>query len=141
MRREVSRLLRCRLSSRLSKKKKKKKKKKSSSSSSPVETEPSGGEQGLQRRTSNLLLVSMIVLDTVSVWSTGVAGWLAESRCVKREVSRPQVADGYGRGSCEGQLLDADMGPQRRLRSASGLPSRHGTALGLGCYGEAMRRS
>ena len=82
----------------------------------------------------------MIVLDAVSLWATGVAGWLAESRCVKREVSRPQVADGYGRGSCEGQLLDADMGPQRRLRSTSGLPSRHGTAMWLGCYGDAMRR-
>ena len=57
----------------------------------------------------------MVVLDTVSVCSTGVAGWLAESRCVKREVSRPQAADGYGHGSCdscEGQLLDAEMGPQ-----------------------------
>ena len=63
------------------------------------ETVPSGGEQGLQRRTSNLLLVSMIVLDAVSLWPTGVAGWLAESRCVKREVSRPQAADGYGHGS------------------------------------------
>ena len=82
----------------------------------------------------------MVVLDAVSVCPTGVAGWLAESRCVKREVSRPQVADGYGRGSCEGQLLDADMGPQRRLRSTSGLPSRHGTAMWLGCYGDAMRR-
>ena len=82
----------------------------------------------------------MVVLDAVSVCSTGVAGWLAESRCVKREVSRPQVADGYGHGSCEGQLLDAEMGPQRRIRSASGLPSRHGTAMGLGCYAEAMRR-
>ena len=82
----------------------------------------------------------MIVLDAVSLWATGVAGWLAESRCVKREVSRPQVADGYGRGSCEGQLLDADMGPQRRLRSTSGLPSRHRTAMWLGCYGDAMRR-
>ena len=40
----------------------------------------------------------MIVLDAVSLWATGVAGWLAESRCVKREVSRPQVADGYGHG-------------------------------------------
>ena len=104
------------------------------------ETEPSGGEQGLQRRTTNLLLVSMIVLDTVSVWSTGVAGWLAESRCVKREVSRPQAADGYGHGSCDGQLLDADAEAQRRLRSTSGLPSRHGTAMGLGCYVDAMRR-
>ena len=104
------------------------------------ETESSGGEQGLQRRTSNLLLVSMIVLDAVSLWPTGVAGWLAESRCVKREVSRPQAADGYGHGSCEGQLLDAEMGPQRRLRSASGLPSRHGTDMWLGCYGDAMRR-
>ena len=82
----------------------------------------------------------MIVLDAVSLWATGVAGWLAESRCVKREVSRPQVADGYGRGSCEGQLLDAYMGPKRRLRSTSGLPSRHGTTLGLGCYRGAMWR-
>ena len=82
----------------------------------------------------------MVVLDAVSMCSTGVAGWLAESRCVKREVSRPQVADGYGRGSCEGQLLDADMGPQRRLRSTSGLQSRHGTAVWLGCYGDAMQR-
>ena len=36
--------------------------------------------------------------------------------------------------------LDADIGPQRRLRSTSGLPSRHGTAMWLGCYGDAMRR-
>ena len=84
--------------------------------------------------------MSVVVLDALSMCSTGVAGWLAESRCVKREVSRPQVADGYGHGSCEGQLLDADMGPQRRLRSTSGLPSRHGTAMWLGCYGDAMRR-
>ena len=82
----------------------------------------------------------MIVLGAVSLLATGVAGWLAESRCVKREVSRPQVADGYGHGSCEGQLLDADMGPQRRLRSTSGLPSHHGTAMWLGCYGDAMQR-
>ena len=72
------------------------------------ETESSGGEQGLQRRTSNLLLVSMTVLDEVSLWLIGVADWLAESRCVKREVSRPTAADGYGHGSCDGQLLDAD---------------------------------
>ena len=76
----------------------------------------------------------------ILTWTLNQVGWLAESRCVKREVSRPQVADGYGRGSCEGQLLDADMGPQRRLRSTSGLPSRHGTAMWLGCYGDAMRR-
>ena len=34
----------------------------------------------------------MIVLDTVRLWPIGVAGWLAESRCVKREVSRPLTA-------------------------------------------------
>ena len=73
----------------------------------------------------------MIVLDTVRLWPIGVAGWLAESRCVKREVSRPQVSDGYGHGSCDGQLLDAEAAAQRRLRSTSGLPSRHGTAMGL----------
>ena len=82
----------------------------------------------------------MVVLDVVSVLPTGVAGWLAESRCVKREVSRPQAADGYGQGSCDGQLLDAEAAAQRRLRSTSGLPSRHGTAMWLGCYGDAMRR-
>ena len=56
------------------------------------ETGPSGGVQSLRRRTSDLLLVSMIVLNTVSLCEAapiGVAGWLAESRCVKREVSRP----------------------------------------------------
>ena len=43
--------------------------------------------------TSNLLLVSMtVVLDTVSLWLIGVADWLADSRCVKREVSRPLTA-------------------------------------------------
>ena len=82
----------------------------------------------------------MTVLDTVSLWLIGVADWLAESGCVKREVSRPQAADGYSHGSCDGQLLDADMRPQRRLRSTSGLPSHHGTAMWLGCYGDAMRR-
>ena len=76
----------------------------------------------------------MIVLDTVRLWPIGVAGWLAESRCVKREVSRPQVSDGYGHGSCDGQLLDAEAEAQRRLRSTSGLPPRHGTAMRLGCY-------
>jgi len=30
------------------------------------------------------------------------------------------------------------MEPQRRLWSTSGLPPRHGTALGLGCYESAM---
>ncbi|MDC0526122.1 hypothetical protein OAO87_03890 [bacterium] len=58
------------------------------------ETGPSGGVQGLRRRTSNLMLVSIIVLDAVSLWLIGVAGLLAESRCVKREVSRPMAADG-----------------------------------------------
>ncbi|MDC0526285.1 hypothetical protein OAO87_04705 [bacterium] len=80
------------------------------------ETVSSGGEQGLQRRTLNLLLVSITVLATVSLWLIGVAGLLAEPRCVKREVSRPMAADGHGHGSCDGQLLDAEMGPQRRLR-------------------------
>ena len=52
----------------------------------------------------------MVVLDALSVCSTGVAGWLAESRCVKREVSRPQVADGYGRGSRNGHKKGPSKG-------------------------------
>ena len=99
------------------------------------ETEPSGGEQGLQRRTSNLLLVSMIVLDAVSLWPTGVAGWLAESRCVKREVSRPQAADGYSHGSCDGQLLDAEA---VQLSVIYGRPAAYHRATGPPCGWGAM---
>ena len=87
-----------------------------------------------------LQLLSMMELDAVSLVSTGVAGWRAESSCEKREVSRPEVAHGHRHGSRDGLLLDAAMGPERRLRSTSGLPPRHGTALGLRCYGDVMLR-
>ena len=40
----------------------------------------------------------MVGLDTLSVDSTGVAGWLAESRFEKREVSRYVVSYGHGHG-------------------------------------------
>ena len=103
------------------------------------ETVGADSVQSFQRRLWMLLLVSMTVLDTMSLGATGVARWRAESRCEKGEGSRHEVAHGHGHGSCEGLLLDAAMGPQRRLRSTSGLPPRRGTALGLGCYAEAMR--
>jgi hypothetical protein len=103
------------------------------------ETGSSGGAQGLHRRASKLLLALIIGLDALSSCATGVTSWLAESRFEKREVSRPVVADSHGHGSCDGLLLDAAMGSQRRLRSTSGLPSRLGIAMGLGCYGDAMR--
>ena len=80
----------------------------------------------------------MIGLDTLSLCATGVTSWLAESRYMKREVSPP--ASGHGSCDCEGQLLDAEMGPQRRLRLTSGLLSRHGVVIWLGCYGDAMQR-
>jgi hypothetical protein len=80
-----------------------------------------------------LQLVSMTVLGVLSLCSTNVAIWRAGSRSDKREVSRPVVADGHGHGSCHGLLLDTAMGPQRRLRSISGLPPRQGTTMGLGC--------
>ena len=87
-----------------------------------------------------LQLVSMTELDAVSLVTTGVAGWRAESSCEKREVSRHVVSYGHGHGSCDGLLRDDVMGPQRRLWSTSGLAPRLGTALGLGCYGSAMWR-
>ena len=80
-----------------------------------------------------LQLVSMMELDAVSLGATGVASWRTESSCEKREVSRPEVAHGHRHGSRDGLLLDAAMGPQRRLRSISGLPSGHGITMGLGC--------
>jgi hypothetical protein len=87
-----------------------------------------------------LQLVSMMELDAVSLGATGVASWRAESSCEMREVSRPEVTHGHRHGSRDGLLLDAAVGPQRRLRSTSGLPARHGTAMGLGCYEEAILR-
>ena len=104
------------------------------------ETVGADSVQSFQRRLWMLLLVSMTVLDELSLGATGVASWRAESRCEKREGSRHEVADDHGHGSCEGLLLDAAMGPERRLRSTSGLSPRHGTAVKLGCYGEAMQR-
>ena len=87
-----------------------------------------------------LQLASMMELDVVSLDTAGVLSWRAASSCEKREVWRPEVAHGHRHGSRGGLLRDAAMGPQRRLRSTSGLPSRHGTTLGLGCYGDAMQR-
>ena len=105
------------------------------------ETGSSGSVQGWHRRASKLLLASMLGLDALSLCATRVTSWLVESRFEKREVSRHVVSYGHGHGSCDGLLLDAAMGPQRRLWSTSGLAPRLGTALGLGCYGGAMWRS
>ena len=105
------------------------------------ETDGSDGVQSLKRRVTMLQLVSMMELDAVSLGPTGVASWRAESSCEEREVSRPEVAHGHRHGSRDGLLLDAAMGPQRRLRSISGLPPRHGTAMGLGCCGDAVHKA
>jgi hypothetical protein len=104
------------------------------------ETGGSDGVQSWKRRVTMLQLVSMMELDAVSLGATGVASWRAESSCEMREVSRPEVTHGHRHGSRDGLLLDAAVGPQRRLRSTSGLPARHGTAMGLGCYEEAILR-
>ena len=97
------------------------------------ETDGSDGVQSLKRRVTMLQLVSMMELDTVSLGPTGVASGHAESSCEEREVWRPEVAHGHRHGSRDGLLLDAAMGPQRRLRTISGLSPGHGTAMGLGC--------